>query len=129
MRRQNEKRLKYHYKVDEYVWIKVYDPAKGDDKLHGPTKIQDTRTNGTVVVVRNEIGNVVETYTIRKLEPYRGPAVDPRSRIVHQGEDQSDYSFAEEANRMAAYIVERSIAGGEEFSKPMGLPWMPSISH
>ena len=39
LRRQNEKRIEYHYKVDEYVWIKVYDPKKGDDRLQGPYKI------------------------------------------------------------------------------------------
>ena len=70
-----------------------------------------------------------KTYNIRKLESYRGPAVDPRSRVVHQGEGQSDYFFVEEANRMAAYIVERSIAGGEECSKLRGVHYMPSISH
>ena len=77
LRRQNEKRIEYHYKVGEYVWVKVYNPVKGADKLHGLYKIQETRTNGTVVVVINEIGNVVETYNIRKLEPYKGPAIDP----------------------------------------------------
>ena len=58
LRRQNEKRIEYHYKVGEYVWIKVYDPSKGDDKVNGPYKIQETRTNGTVVVIRNEEDNV-----------------------------------------------------------------------
>ena len=58
MRRQNEKRIEYHYKVGEYVMIKVYGPTKGEAKLHGPYKIQETRTNGTVVVIRNEEGNV-----------------------------------------------------------------------
>ena len=36
LRRQNENRIEYHYKVGEYVWVKVYDPKKGDDRLHGP---------------------------------------------------------------------------------------------
>ena len=39
LRRQNEKRIEYHYKVDDWVMIKVYDPKKGDDRLHGPYKI------------------------------------------------------------------------------------------
>ena len=54
LRRQNEKRIEYHYKVGEYVWVKVYDQKKGDDRIHGPYKIQETRTNRTVVVIRNE---------------------------------------------------------------------------
>ena len=116
LRRQNEKRIEHHYKVGEYVWIKVYDPRKGDDKLHGPYKFQEIRTNETIVVVRNEIGNVLETYNIRKLEPCKGPAIAPSTSVMHQGESQSDYFFVEEANRIVAYIVERSIAGGEECS-------------
>ena len=129
MRRQNEKRLKYHYKVDEYVWIKVYDPAKGDDKLHGPYKIQETRTNGTVVVIRNEIGNVLETYNIRKLEPCKGPSIVSRARIVYQGEGQSNYFFIHQQiiKEVSAYLFERSIAGGEECSKPRALHWSLSI--
>ena len=127
MRRQNEKRVEHHYKVGDYVWIKVYDPAKGDDKLHGPYKIQETRTNGTVVVIRNEEGNVLETYNVRKLEPYKGPAIVPSTSVVHQGEGQSDYFFIEEANRMAVYLVGRSIAGGKECSKLEGLHWWPPI--
>ena len=75
LRRQNKKRLEYHYKVDDWVMIKVYDPKKGDDRFHGPYKIKETRTNGTVVVIRNEEGNVLETYNIRKLKPYTGPAI------------------------------------------------------
>ena len=86
-------RIEYHYKVGEYVWVKVYDPKKGDDRLHGPYKIQETRTNGTVVVLRNEEGNVLETYNIRKLQPYKGPPIVPRARLVHQREGQADYFF------------------------------------
>ena len=40
---------------------KLYDSRKGDDRLHSPYRIQVTRTNGTVVVVRNEVGNVLVT--------------------------------------------------------------------
>jgi hypothetical protein len=125
LRRQNEKRLEYHYKVDDWVMIKVYDPKKGDDRFHGPYKIKETRTNGTVVVIRNEEGNVLETYNIRKLKPYTGPAIPARARVVHQAEGQAHYFFVEEANRMEAYIFERSIAGGRECSKLEGLHYWP----
>ena len=80
-----------------------------------------------VVVVWNEEGNVLETYNIKKLKPYTTPAIPVRARVVNQGEGQSDYFFIEEANRMAAYIVERSIAGGEECSKLEGLHYWPPI--
>ena len=61
------------------------------------------------------------------MESYKGPAIVPSTRVVHQGEGQSDYFFVEEANRMTAYIVERSIAGGEECSKLEGLHYWPPI--
>ena len=111
--------------------IKVYDPNKGEDKLHGPYKIQETRTNGTVVVIRNEEGNVLETYNIRKLQPYKGPPIVPRARVVHQREGQANYFFIHQdlIKQLSVFLVERSIAGGEECSKPWGLPCMPSMSH
>ena len=65
--------------------FKVYDPKKRDDKLHGPYVIQETRTNRTIAAVRTEIGNVLETYDIRKLEPYKGPAIVSSTRVVYQG--------------------------------------------
>ena len=103
--------------------IEVYDPKKGDDRLHDPWKIQETRTNGTVVVIINEEGNVLETYNIRKLQPYKGELIVPRARVVHQKEGQTDYFFIHQQliKQMSAYLVERSIAGGEECSKLRGL--------
>ena len=107
--------------------IKLYDKKKGNVCFHGPYKIKETRTNGTVVVIRNEEGNVLETYNIRKLKPYTGPAIPVRARVVHQAEGQAHYFFVEEANRMEAYIFERSIAGGRECSKLEGLHhWPPN---
>ena len=93
--------------------------------------IQETRTNGTVVVLRNEEGNVLETYNIRKLKPYKGEPIVPRARVVHQREGQADYFFIHQQliKQLSTFLVERSIAGGEECSLPRGLPSMPSISH
>ena len=110
--------------------VKVTSLDAGEDKLHGPYKIQETRTNGTVVVIRNEEGNVLETYNIRKLQPYKGPPIVPRARLVHQREGQADYFFIHQEliKQLSVFLVERSIAGGEECSKPWGLPCMPSIS-
>ena len=49
-----------------------------------------------------------------------------RARVVYQTEGQSHYFFVEEANRMASYIVERSIASGGECRKLEGLHyWSP----
>ena len=73
----------------------------------------------------------METYNIRKLQPYKGKPIEPRARLVHQREGQADYFFVHQQliKQLSMYLVERSIAGGEECSKPMGLPYMPSISH
>lgn len=118
LRRQNRRRYEYHYRVGDYVHVKVYNPRKGEDKLHGPYKIQETRTNGTVVVVRDEEGNVTKTYNTRKLEPYKGPPIIPRTRKLNQTEDKRQYFLAERARGMlAANIVERSIAGGKECNR------------
>ena len=48
LRRQNKKRIDHHYKVGDWVMIKVYNPKKGNDRLHSPYKIHETRTNGTL---------------------------------------------------------------------------------
>ena len=39
----------------------------------------------------HKISYVLETYNIRKLEPCRGPAVVPRTRVVHQGGCQTNF--------------------------------------
>ena len=39
LRRQNKKRIEHNYKVGDWVMIKVYNPKKGDDILHGSYKI------------------------------------------------------------------------------------------
>ena len=86
---------------------------------------------GTVVVIRNEERNVLETYNIRKLKSYTGPAIPARARVVHQAEGQSHYFFIHQQliKQLSNFLVERSIAGGEECSKPRGLHCWPSISH
>jgi hypothetical protein len=118
LRRHNRRRYEHHYRVGDYVQVRAYNPKKGEDRLHGPYKIQETRTNGTVVVIRDKEGNVAETYNIRKLEPYKGPPIIPRMRITNQAEAQRQYFLAERMGRMlAAHIVERSIAGGKECNR------------
>ena len=53
--------------------VKTYDPTKLQARLHGPYTIVACQTNGTVVVKRDPQGFILETYNIRKLEPYKGP--------------------------------------------------------
>ena len=53
--------------------IKRYDPTKLQEKLYGPYPIEQVFTNGTVRVKRAEL--IDETYNIRKIVPYKGPAM------------------------------------------------------
>ena len=78
-----------------------------------------------------KLTNVLETYNIRKLESYKGPPIVPRARLVHQREGQADYFFILQQliKQLSVFLVERSIAGGEECSKPRGLSYMPIVSH
>ena len=69
----NSKRINYNYKVGDNIMIKRYDPTKLQEKLHGPYPILQVFTNGTVRVKRAEL--IDETYNIRKIVPYKGPAM------------------------------------------------------
>ena len=71
--KQNRKRYDYHYKVGDHVYVKKYDPRKGEERMHGPYPILECRTNGTVVLQRLKNGLIDEVYNIRKLVPYKEP--------------------------------------------------------
>ena len=46
--RHNRKRYDYHYTLGQRIMVKVYDPVKMEEKLHGPYPILELRTNGTI---------------------------------------------------------------------------------
>ena len=60
--KMNKKRIYYHYKVGESVWIKEYNPGKIQPRLHGPYPIAQVYTNGTVDL--NNIPSTIEKYNI-----------------------------------------------------------------
>ena len=68
--RHNRKRYDYHYRLGQRIMVKVYDPVKMEEKLHGPYPIMELRTNGTVRIARAP--HVVETFNLRKIVPYKG---------------------------------------------------------
>ena len=70
LRRANERRVNYNYQVGDRVMIVHYDPRKLDSKQHGPYPIVRVFTNGTVRVQLRD--HVQETFSIRKIFPYRG---------------------------------------------------------
>lgn len=75
LRRHNRKRYDYHHKVGELIMVKYYDPNKLEPRLHGSYIIVECRTNSTVVVQMDDIGNVYETFNIRKIVPYKRTVV------------------------------------------------------
>ena len=50
--------------------VKVYDPVKMEEKLHGPYPILELQTNGTVQIARAP--HVLETFKLRKIVLYKG---------------------------------------------------------
>ena len=66
----NWKRYEYHYTLGQIIMVQVNDPTKMEEKLHGPYRILELRTNGTVRIQRDP--HVVETFNIRKIFPYKG---------------------------------------------------------
>ena len=45
--KQNQRIYDHHYKVGDHVYVKKYDPKKGEKQTHGPYPILKCRTNGT----------------------------------------------------------------------------------
>ena len=80
--RQNRNHYDYHYGVNNYIMVKKYDPTKGKEQLHGPYQILECRTNGTIVI-RRENPMVQETYNIRKIIPYKGLSVEDQNHTSY----------------------------------------------
>ena len=88
--RHNKKRYNYHYRVGDEVMITTYDPTKLPERLHGPYRIVETRTNGTVRVRMRE-PNIDETFNIRKLRPYKGPPEQLRRVLEERQRQEQQY--------------------------------------
>ena len=69
LRRQNEARYEYHYRVGDYVDIRKEDQTKLSEHFHGPYQIFSTNLNGTVTLQLSP--NVQETIHCRKIQPIR----------------------------------------------------------
>jgi hypothetical protein len=69
LRRQNLKRRRFDYAVDQEVLIKVPQPKKLDDRNEGPYRISQVHTNGTVTIQRTN--HVTERINIRRVVPFR----------------------------------------------------------
>ena len=96
LRRHNSKRYDYHHKVRDLIMIKDDEPNKLEPRLHGPHAIVECRTNGTVVVQMDDIGNVYETFNIRRIVPHKGTMValcneEANYPIMVKNEDLGSY--------------------------------------
>ena len=66
----NWKIYKYNYIIWEQVMIKVYDPKKSQERLHGQYLITELNTNGTVRVWRDLYGYIEDPYNLWIIKPY-----------------------------------------------------------
>jgi hypothetical protein len=71
LRRQNQRRREYHYRLGDSVLVKAINPSKLDERAVGPFPIAQVYTNGTVDIQRNP--HVTERINIRRLVPYKQP--------------------------------------------------------
>ena len=67
--RENKKRKFYEYQVNDEVMVKLDQTSKyGTYAYKGPFTVSKINDNGTV---RLEMDNIVDTYNIRNIKPYR----------------------------------------------------------
>jgi hypothetical protein len=66
--RENKKRLKHNYNVNDMVLLERHDARKYESPYLGPFKITEVYTNGTVTIKK---GAVYERVNIRRLVPFR----------------------------------------------------------
>ena len=67
---------------------KNWDKYKMQPRLKGPYLIEETRTNGTVRLWMSP--ECVQTVHIRKLRPYRGPAINQMQEILQQQQRKAE---------------------------------------
>ena len=71
LEKSNKKRRFFEYKVGSQVLIKTFKPNKMEKKAHGPYRVSQVYTNGTLDVERRP--GVIERLNIRRLLPYFQP--------------------------------------------------------
>jgi hypothetical protein len=69
LRRQNLKRRRFDYAIDQEVLLKVPSPRRLDDLNEGPYRISQVHVNGTITIQRT--AHVTERINIRRVVPYR----------------------------------------------------------
>ena len=73
LRRNNLKRRRFDYSVNQKVLKKAHAPKKLGKQYTGPYVVQQVHVNGTVTIQLNT--NVTERINIRRIIPYKEPIV------------------------------------------------------
>ena len=68
-RRENARRIRHDYNVDDMVLVSVPNPSSLQERATGPFRVTRVHTNGTVTIERTP--NVYERINIRRVRPYR----------------------------------------------------------
>jgi hypothetical protein len=71
LRRQNLKRRRFDYVINQEVLVKIPQPRKLDPRNEGPYRISQVHANGTLTIQRTD--HITERINIRRVVPYRRP--------------------------------------------------------
>lgn len=98
--RHNKKQYDYHFKVGQFVMLirKNWDKYKMKPRLKGLYLIEEARTNGTVSLRMSP--DCVQTVHIRKLRPYRGPAIHHLPGILERQQRERELRRIAEQQRI-----------------------------
>ena len=69
LRKQHKRRKYFNYAAGQEVLIKTVNPSKLKPRAHGPYRIQQVYTDGTIDILRRE--NATERINIRRVIPFR----------------------------------------------------------
>ena len=73
LRRENLRRRKYDYEINQKVLKKLHKPTKLGEKHEGPYNIEKVYCNGNITVKLRP--NVIERINIRRVTPYHEPTM------------------------------------------------------
>ena len=97
--RHSRKRYGHHYKANGWVMVTKHDPAKGQERLHGPCPAAQARPSATARARRGSEGCLEEAFSIRKLQHCKDP---PAGQISMNDREDATSLFAQQPNELAS---------------------------
>ena len=82
LQKHNGKRRDFDYRVGMNVLMKHHNPSKLNPRHHGPYRVVQVYTNGTVDIRRTP--TIIERVNIRRLIPFHDPTLPPPTHTVVQ---------------------------------------------